>query len=74
MLDKKVLGSKIKQVRKIKNMRQDDLATKSNLSRTYICDIENGRYNPSLQSLLKISGALGVQLNDLVGSESEVTK
>lgn len=73
MLDKKVLGSKIKQVRKNKNMRQDDLAIKSNLSRTYICDIENGRYSPSLQSLLKISDALEVQLNELVSPESEVS-
>lgn len=72
MLDKKVLGLKIKEVRKTKNMRQDDLAIKSNLSRTYICDIENGRYTPSLDTLLRLASVLEVPVTDLISGVKSV--
>lgn len=68
---KKQVGVLIQNQRKSKGLRQEDLAAKSGLSRSYICDIENGRYAPSVETLFKISGALGVQAVELLPRESE---
>ncbi|AQZ45604.1 helix-turn-helix domain-containing protein [Paenibacillus larvae] len=68
MTNKKAIGLAVKKARKNKGLTQAQVATKSGLSRTYICDVENGRYCPSVDSLLKIAGALGVTADDVLGS------
>ncbi|WP_243119976.1 helix-turn-helix domain-containing protein [Clostridium tertium] len=60
---KKEIGSIIKEARKSKNMTQQFLADKCCLSRSYISDIESGRYSPSLETLLNISSELEINLN-----------
>lgn len=69
MLDKKTLGSIIKQKRNEAGMTQDQLSSATNLSRNYISDIENGRYMPSLNSLSKIAICLDIDLNVLKMTE-----
>jgi transcriptional regulator with XRE-family HTH domain len=66
MLDKKAMGALIQRRRKDQGMRQEDVSEKSGLSRSYICDVEKGRYIPSIDTLLKIAGALGVPVTDLM--------
>ena len=46
-------------------LRQIDLAKKVNLSDAMIASLECGRTKPSVATLLKISKALGVSLEDL---------
>lgn len=65
MLDKMKLGLSIKKARKKKKMSQVQLSTLAKLSRTYISDVENGRYAPSLETLMRISAVLKVSLDDL---------
>ena len=47
-------------------MSQVDLATTLNVDRVYISNIENGRMNPTLSTLEKIAGALGISSSELL--------
>lgn len=59
------LGVAIKTLRKLKGLTQVQLAEKTNLSRSYIADIERERYNPSVESLRAIAEALDTDLSSL---------
>ena len=48
------IGIRIKELREKKHHTQESLALKSNLDRTYINSVENGRRNISVQALEKI--------------------
>lgn len=63
MLDKKEVGFFIQTKRKENKLTQQDLASKTGLSRNYISDVENGRYTPSAESLFKIAIVLDIDLN-----------
>lgn len=60
------LGSNIKVFRKEKGYTQKILADMSNMSRSYLADIEKDRYNPSLDTLKSIARALNISINDLL--------
>ena len=45
------IGGKIKDLRKERKLTQVELAKKSNISRSYLTDIENDRYNPSIETI-----------------------
>lgn len=53
------VGDNIRKLRKERKMTQVQLAKKANISRSYLGDIENSRYNVSLDVLNKIASALG---------------
>ena len=54
------IGANIRKWRLSKNMRQEDLAEKADLSVTYIGMIERGEKTPSLETLVTILNAIGV--------------
>jgi len=58
-------GSKIAQLRKERNLSQEDLADLANLHRTYIGMIERGEKNLTLRSMEKIAKALKVNIEEL---------
>jgi transcriptional regulator with XRE-family HTH domain len=59
------LGSRIREIRKIKKMTQDDLADKCNFEKGNLSRIETGQTNLTMRSLLKISQALEVPIAEL---------
>lgn len=61
------IGKKVRKLRNSRGLTQHDLANKSNISRSYLSDVEGGRYNPSIETLKDIANALGVQLIELLG-------
>lgn len=63
------IGSNIKKLRNQEGLTQRELAKKSNLSRSYLADIERDRYNPSLESLKLIANSLNVNISMLLGDE-----
>lgn len=65
------IGERIKSLRKQNKLTQVELAKKSNISRSYLADIENDRYNPSLETLKALSNSLNANLSDLVSGENE---
>lgn len=68
------IGENIKNHRKENKLTQKELADKSNISRSYLADIENDRYNPSLDVLKSISKSLDVQLSDLINENNYITQ
>lgn len=63
------IGKNIKNKRKLKGLTQQELADKSSISRSYLGDIEGGRYNPSIETLDDIAHALGIHITSLIGEE-----
>ena len=59
------VGNKIKELRKERNLSQEDLALLSGLDRTYINSVENGRRNISIISLEKIANGLKVKIGNI---------
>lgn len=57
------IGRRIKELRREKELKQVELASKAGISNTYLSDIESDRTMPSLKTLIKISNALGVNTN-----------
>lgn len=60
------IGSNIKRIRKEKGLTQQQLADSANISRSYLADVENNRYNPSIDVLKAIAESLGIKLSVLL--------
>lgn len=58
---KKLLGKKIKQIRKNKNLTQEKLAELINIEIPSLSNIETGKYAPSVETLQKLSEVLEVE-------------
>ena len=50
----------IKQIREEQNMSQKELADKAGITQQFMCDIEHGRRKPSIDTAIKIAGALNI--------------
>ena len=59
------LGSKIEILRKSRGVSQEDLAKQSEITRTYLTQIENGKVNPSIGKIKKISENLNISLCEM---------
>ena len=57
------IGKKISRVRKYKKISQGTLAQKSNLSQSFISHLEQGKRNPTINTIQKISQGLNIPLN-----------
>lgn len=69
----KSIGERIKEARKSAGLTQLELAKKTELSRSYIGDIEKDRYNPSVSTLQLIATATNTPLEDLLPSTKPVS-
>ncbi len=63
-----VMGERVKYLRKIKGLTQQDLAEKTNLSQSYISAIEQGAKVPTLFTLDQIAKVLEVDSLDLIAA------
>jgi transcriptional regulator with XRE-family HTH domain len=63
---KKLVGNRIRQLRKGKGLSQEDLGDKSDLHYTHIGAIERGEKNWSIDTLVKVAEGLNVTVNDLL--------
>ena len=62
----KLIGKRVKEVRTEKGISQDDLAERCKTQAQYLSQIENGRKQASLQTLVSVAEVLGVSLNELL--------
>lgn len=53
------IGAKLKNLRKIKQLTQEELAERTDLSKGYISQIESGQSSPSIETFLLILEVLG---------------
>ena len=65
MTSSESLGKRVKFLRKQLRLSQLELSIDSGVNKNYICDLEKGRRNPSLDVLERIADALGVSLEGL---------
>lgn len=66
-VEQKTIGQKVKEWRKAKEMTQDALAKKADLPYTTLTKIESDVIqNPSLLTITKIAGGLGITLDELI--------
>lgn len=65
-MDIKSIGRKIKEKRKLKRWRQDDLAERTELSIDYIGKIERGERLPKLKIFVRILNELGASADDIL--------
>ncbi len=61
----------IRQKRIEKKLTQQEVADNIGISRNYLSDIENGRYNPSFKNAIKLATFLEIDLN-LLSSMTEI--
>lgn len=62
------VGSRLRELRKARRLRLIDLADRSGLSETFLSQLERGKANASVTSLLKIANALDLGVADLFSS------
>ena len=65
------LGSKLKVLRQQKNLTQEELADRCELTKGYISQLENDLTSPSIATLCDLLNALGSSLNDFFHEEPE---
>lgn len=59
-------GKAIKQLRTDRALSQQELADYSEVDRSYISDLERGRYNPTLDTIFRLSEILKVKPSELL--------
>ena len=65
------LNNKIKDLRKLQGVTQEDLANAVSVTRQTIISLENGKYNASLQLAYKIAKYFNVRIEDVFLFEEE---
>ena len=61
----KKMKNNIKELRKNRKLRQEDLAEELGVTRQTIIAIENNKYDPTLELAMKISEFFGLSVNDI---------
>lgn len=65
------LGNKLRDMRQRKNLTQEELADRCELTKGYISQLENDLTSPSIATLVDILNALGSNLSDFFHEEAE---
>lgn len=65
------MKNRIEQIRKDKNIRQEELAKVLGVSRQTISSLENGRYNPSILLAYKIAKYFDLAIEEVFVFEEE---
>ena len=65
------LKNRLKELRKLRGIRQEELADQLEVSRQTIGSLENGRYNPSIILAFKIARYFGMSIEEIFIYEEE---
>ena len=63
---RRCITSKLRQIRKEKNLTQKDVASQTGLSQQMVSKIESFNGNPSMLSFLKYCNCIGVDINTML--------
>lgn len=66
------MNNRIKELRKEKNITQDELGTAVGVTRQTVLSLENGKYNASLQLAFKIAKYFGLAIEEVFLFEEEM--
>lgn len=64
-----VVGKRVKYLRELNNLSQEEFAMKANITRAYLGQIERGEKNPTITIVSRICNALGLTLEDFFSSD-----
>lgn len=59
---KKLIGMRIKEIRRSKGLSQEQLAEKADINSKYLSRMERGTENPTLDMFIKLADALEVEI------------
>ena len=59
-------GKRIKKMRLAKGLSQTEVAKELGADKSFMSNLENGRKNPTLKTILKLAKALGVNSDQLL--------
>lgn len=60
------IGKKIREIREMRRLTIDECAQKSNMTRTYLNQIELGQVNTSISKLESIANALEIHVSEIL--------
>ncbi len=60
------VGERIKELRRDKNLSQEEFAQEANIDRTHVSYLETARSDPTLSTLFKVAKALGLSVSELL--------
>jgi transcriptional regulator with XRE-family HTH domain len=60
------LAERIKALREARGWTQEQLAERAAIQRSYLGDLELGRRNPSVRTLVKVANAFGIVVSELL--------
>lgn len=69
-----VIGKKIKRLRTLNNLTQEELASRCDLTKGYISQLENDLTSPSIATLVDILSVLGTNLNEFFSLDTVTEK
>ena len=67
----KKIGQNLQKLRHQRGISQEQLAYDTDLDRTYISDIEQGKKNPTIIVLSRIADTLKVQIKDIINGNGK---
>jgi len=60
------LGENLKRIRTAKGISQGEISRKLEVDKSFVSNIENGKTNPTLSTIVKIAKAIGVSVGELM--------
>jgi transcriptional regulator with XRE-family HTH domain len=66
MKELKKIGQNIARIRKERGLTQEDLCGLAEIDRSYLSEIENGKMNVTIKSLVAIAKSLKCDLSDII--------
>ncbi|MBR5225362.1 MAG: helix-turn-helix transcriptional regulator [Clostridia bacterium] len=65
------MKNKLEELRKARDMRQEDLALALGVSRQTVISLEKGKYNPSLALAFKLARVFGMPIEEIFDDSDE---
>ncbi len=59
------MKNKLEEIRKLRGLKQEELADAMGVSRQTISSLENGRYNPSVILAIRLARYFGMRVEDI---------
>ena len=66
MNESEKLGKNLKRIRTAKGISQGEISRKLEVDKSFVSNIENGKTNPTLDTIAKIAKAIGVSVGELM--------
>jgi transcriptional regulator with XRE-family HTH domain len=68
---RRIFAQRLRQIRQIKELSQEELADMAGLHRTYVGSIERSERNVSIDNMERLANALEVDITELLRKEPE---